>query len=142
MRAALTLRSEMGELPRLVAFATEFAERAKLPLEELNRLLVILDELVSNIVRHGYEGAVANGAIEVVLSFARSRLGIEITDNGRAFDPLSAPPPDLDLPAAERPLGGLGIHIVKALVDEARYHRRGKCNRLVLTRRIHLDMRT
>src|SRR5258708_1895159 len=136
MRAALTLRAERAELSRLVRFATEFAERNGLPAEELSRLLLILDELFSNIVRHGYDGAAANGTIEVTLSFARGRLGIEIMDDGRPFDPLTAPSPNLDLPASERQLGGLGIHFVRELVDEARYVRRGKRNRLTLSRRI------
>jgi anti-sigma regulatory factor (Ser/Thr protein kinase) len=136
MRAVLTLRPEKAELSRLVQFATEFADRNQLPAEELSRLLLILDELFSNVVRHGYEGAAANGTVEVTLSVARGRLGIEIADDGRPFDPLAAPVPDLDLPASERQPGGLGIHFVRKLVDEARYVRRGRRNRLTLSRRI------
>jgi anti-sigma regulatory factor (Ser/Thr protein kinase) len=136
MRAALSLRNEIAELPRLVAFATEFAKRNELPTDELNRLLVIVDELFSNVVQHGYEAPEASGTVEVGLSYAGGCLGIEVTDDGRPFDPLSAPPPDLDLPAEDRPIGGLGIHFVKKLVDEAQYSRRGRRNRLLLMRRI------
>ena len=136
MRAALTLRNEIAELPRLVAAATEFAEQAGLPADELNRLLIIIDELFSNIVRYGYDQPAAHGTIAVNLSYIRGRLRLEITDDGRAFDPLAQPDPNLDLPASERPLGGLGIYFVKKLVDDLEYSRRGDCNRLVLSRRI------
>ncbi len=140
MKAALNLRNEMAELPRLTALATEFALQVKLSDNERNRLLLILDELFSNIVRYGYDGQAAHGTIAVRLSLIRGRLAIDVTDDGRAFDPLAAPIPDLDLPAADRPIGGLGIYFVRKLVDEAQYFRRGGRNRLVLTRRI--DRRT
>ena len=136
MKSALTLRNEIAELPRLVAFATEFAENAELPADELNRLLIIIDELFSNIVRYGYDEPRSSGTVTVNLSYIRGRLGLEISDDGRPFDPLAAPDPDLDLPASERPLGGLGIYFVKKLVDEVRYSRQGTRNRLVLHRRI------
>jgi len=136
MNAALSLRNEIAELPRLVAFATDFAERNELPPSELNRLLVIIDELFSNVVKYGYEGSGIRGTVEVCLSFVDGRLEMELTDDGRPFDPLSTPPPDLDLPASDRPIGGLGIHFVKKLVDEAQYSRRGRRNCLLLIRRI------
>lgn len=141
MKAALTLRNDIAELPRLLAFACDFAGECGIPADEISRLLVILDEVFSNIVRHGYDGAgldgiIAAGTIVVHLSFADRRLGIEVSDDARPFDPLAAAEPDLDTPASQRPLGGLGIHLVRSLADEARYARRGRYNRLVLFRRI------
>lgn len=136
MKSEIRLRNDMAELPRLVAFASEFAERGELPVEERSRLLVILDELFSNIVRHGYETPAQPGAIEVQLSVSHDRLGIEVADDGKPFDPLAEPAPDLDLPAAERRIGGLGIHFVRNLTDEARYEWENGRNRLILTRRL------
>jgi anti-sigma regulatory factor (Ser/Thr protein kinase) len=137
MRAAITLHDEMAELPRIVAFTTEFAKRNGLPAHELSRTLVILDELFSNIVRHGYEDINSgSGRIELSLSLSDNYLRIELTDDGRAFDPLGIEGPDLDKLAVERPIGGLGIHIVRNLVDQAQYTRQGERNRLVLNRRI------
>lgn len=136
MRATLTLRTELSELSRLSAFASEFAERGRLPADDLSRLLVILDELFSNIVRYGYESPHPAGTVAVTLSLNGDTLGIEISDDGRPFDPLASQPPNLDAPTDERPVGGLGIHMVRKLVDEARYVREGNRNRLMLTRLI------
>ena len=136
MKAVLTLRNEMAELPRLLEFATDFAQGVGLPDQERSRLLIIIDELFSNVVLYGYDRHDRRGAIAVRLSCADGILQIQLDDDGRAFDPLKAPTPDLDLPAAERPVGGLGIYFVRKLVDEARYVRRGNRNRLVLKRRI------
>jgi len=74
--------------------------------------------------------------IEVVLSLNAGELTIDFSDDGRPFDPLIAAPPDLDQPLADRPVGGLGLHILRSLVDHARYRRDGDRNRLVLTRAI------
>jgi anti-sigma regulatory factor (Ser/Thr protein kinase) len=137
MRAALTLPNDIGELPRLLEFATAFAGRSRLPSDEASRLLVVIDELFSNIVRHGYGGSKAVGKIRIGLSFVRGCLRIAATDDGRAFDPLTAPVSDLDLPTSLRPTGGLGIHFVKNLVDHAQYSRRGEHNHLALVRHIH-----
>jgi len=64
------------------------------------------------------------------------RLIIEFVDDGRPFDPLASAAPDLDLPADERPVGGVGIAIVRALVDEIGYRWDGSHNRLTLGRNV------
>ena len=134
MRARLALRSDSAELERLLRFAGEFAGHAALTEDERARLLIILDELFSNIVTHGYDVGTTDGEVEVTLAVRDNRLLIEFVDDGRAFDPLGSTPPDLDLPAAERPIGGLGIAIVRALADAASYARQGGRNRLSLAR--------
>jgi serine/threonine-protein kinase RsbW len=105
--------------------------------EERARLQVILDELFTNIVTHGYDDATWQGRIEVALCLRDDRLIIECVDDGRPFDPLLNSPPDLDLPARDRPVGGLGIAIVRGLVDTADYSRKGGRNYLILTRNVN-----
>jgi len=140
MEARLDLRSDNADLVRLSEFASEFTSRHKLADEDSARLQIILDELFTNVVKYGYEGAAAEGHaeghIEVTLSLEADRLIIEFVDDGRPFDPLTSSPPDLDLPLEERPIGGVGIAIVRALVDEAEYRRDGNRNRLTLGRTV------
>jgi anti-sigma regulatory factor (Ser/Thr protein kinase) len=97
------------------------------------RLRVALDEIVANIVAHGA------GALQAGLDVWFDRQGpiVEITvaDDGPAFDPLSRPEPDLSLPLESRQPGGLGIALVKALMDEVRYERTTR-NVLTLRKRI------
>ena len=136
MPPCLSLRNDDAELDRLLDFAGEFARRHALPDEERSRLLIILDELFTNVVKYGYQGAAVEGHIEVDLALESGRLIIEFVDDGIAFDPLQTAPPDLDQPVEERQLGGVGIAIVRALVEEAGYRREGDRNRLTLGRRV------
>jgi anti-sigma regulatory factor (Ser/Thr protein kinase) len=142
MRARLCLRNDSADLVRLAEFANEFTRRHRLADEDCARLQIILDELFTNVVKYGYEDAGAagqghpEGHIEVALSLEADRLIIEFADDGRPFDPLTSPPPDLDLPAESRPVGGVGIAIVRALVDEREYRRDGNRNRLTLGRNV------
>ena len=139
MRASITLRGEAAELVRLEAFAEAFARNCALADDERSRLLVILEELFTNVVEHGYEGAqFAAGGVAVTLGWKHGRLTIDFVDDGPPFDPLAHSAPDLDAPPEQRPIGGLGISIVRALVDEARYWREGHRNHLHLLRRLAL----
>lgn len=95
-----------------------------------------MEELFTNAVNHGYDGKVHQGRIEIALAFDGRRLRIEFSDDGRPFDPLRQPLPDLDQPQVEREIGRLGLHIVRSLVDDARYARDGDRNQLVLVRKI------
>ena len=137
MRASIHLRSEASELIRLEAFAEAFARDRGLADEERARLLVILEELFTNVVAHGYEGEFEAESVAVALDRRRGRLTINFVDDGPPFDPLAHSAPDLD-PAEQRPIGGLGIAIVRALVDRARYCRQGQRNHLHLVRRLAL----
>ena len=135
-RASITLRAEEAELTRLQAFAVEFAHQWGLPDDERSRLLIILDELFTNAVTHGRGPRSAGGTIAVALGWRAGRLRISFVDDGRPFDPLAFRGPDLEEATEERGIGGLGIHIVRSLVHQARYRREGGRNHLHLVRRI------
>ena len=137
-RASITLCAEPAELTRLQAFAVEFAHQCGLPDDERSRLLIILDELFTNAVTHGQGPHSAGGIIAVALGWKRGRLRISFVDDGLPFDPLAFRAPDLAQAAEDRVVGGLGIHIVRSLVHQARYRREGDRNHLHLVRRIGL----
>jgi len=115
----------------------EFAERAGLPDAMRSDLLVVTDEIVSNLLKYG--GLPRERVeLEVRASIEQGALTLQFADNGRPFDPLSAPPPALELPVKQRPIGGLGIHLVRSLTDKQRYARSDGRNVLVLTRAVGL----
>jgi len=136
VRDCITLRNEMAESVRLVRFVDAFAAKHGMPADEVARLQVILEELLTNVVKYGYSGALGQGSIAVALVLEGDRLTIEFDDDGRAFDPLTHQAPDLQLPTEERPIGGLGLHLLRSLTDEAQYRRDGNRNHLSLVRRI------
>lgn len=97
-------------------------------------LRVVAEEVLTNIAKYGFEPG-APAAAEVLFSVTGSEAVLEFRDHGRAFDPLAQAPPDLDAPPEERPLGGLGLPMIRGLVDEARYVREGATNVLRLVKR-------
>jgi anti-sigma regulatory factor (Ser/Thr protein kinase) len=132
---SVSLRNDRAELVRLADLVERFAAEQGLSRDDLGNVNLVLDEIVSNVIRHGL-AVESEGHVDVSLSVSDHELTIEVTDNGIAFDPLAAPPPNLDLPIAERPIGGLGIHIVKVLSDTIAYRRERGRNHLRLTMRI------
>jgi serine/threonine-protein kinase RsbW len=133
-KASLELRNEAAALPRLIDFVEDFASRHDLPQLERSRLLLVLEELFTNVVKYGRAEDAAATTIEIALAVKGRELTIEFSDDGPPFDPLIAAPPDLEQPIAERPIGGLGLHILRSLVEHARYRREGDLNHLVLRR--------
>lgn len=134
MERILELGASAAALPRLIAFGERFAASCGLPPPETSRLLLILEELFTNAVRYGYPKGAPIGRIAVALAAAPGRIEIDFSDDGEPFDPLAQPGPRLDRPPGERAPGGLGLHILRALADEARYRRAAGRNHLALVR--------
>lgn len=105
------------------------------------KLDLALEEVFSNIVRHGY-GDGRPHEIAVRIERLRGRVRIQIDDDGRPFNPLRAPEADVAAPLDERRPGGLGILLVRRLLDQVRYRRRADGNRLVLVKRLGAEERS
>lgn len=84
---------------------------------------LVIEELVTNTIKYGYDDGGAH-RIRVDVEFHDGSLCIAVRDNGHPFDPLQQDAPDLTLAAEERPIGGLGIHLVRQMTDSVSYERR------------------
>lgn len=93
-------------------------------------LRLISEEIITNVVKYAEAGA-----IQVNFEVSDINVVLEVRDDGKRFDPLGATAPDLEAGVADRPLGGLGIHLVRALADELSYERRDGWNVLRLTKK-------
>jgi len=87
----------------------------------MNRVEVVLEELVSNLVRHGKDVKL----VTVAAGYRGGVVDLVIEDDGAAFDPLAAPQPEPFTTLAEAQLGGLGIHLIRELTSSANYDRVG-----------------
>ena len=132
MRASLTLRNDLAEVARATAWANDIATAARLSPRTVYALQLCLEEAVTNIIKHAFEPGTRH-AIQVELWRDDTGFQAEITDDGRAFDPLahepSQQPPDL----ASAPVGGLGIKLMRSFADNVTYHRCGARNRLIFS---------
>jgi serine/threonine-protein kinase RsbW len=123
----LTVPARTDRLGAVCAFVRRGAEIADLAPEEMDKLDLVLEELFVNIARHAY--APEQGDVEVAYAVeAPGRLLVEISDTGPAFNPLVSDPPDFSRGLAERPLGGMGIFLVKAIANSIRYRHVGNRN--------------
>ena len=129
------LVNDLAGMADLAEAVERFATEHRLPAEAANALCVCVDEAVSNAIAHGYPDG-ARGEIAVRLRRRPNCVVIEIEDDGALFDPLQAPPPDLSLPLEKRPIGGLGIHLIRNLMDELSYVRRDGRNLLKLVKNV------
>ena len=105
------------------------------PREVVGELRLIAEEGISNIILYAYESG-EERRIEVTVSYDGEEVRLELRDDGKPFNPLEAPNPDLDAPLEARPEGGLGIYLMRSLADEMSYARRSGRNVLVLKKMI------
>ncbi len=117
----LRLPAQLGSLDRFREFVDQSARAAGAGPEVLLKIEVVLEELLVNHVSHAYKSG--EGDSEVVCSCRPGFFCVEVSDEAAPFDPLQHAPPDLTLAPGERPIGGLGIHMVRSLADEIGYRR-------------------
>ena len=134
---SITIRisADVKEIERLNRLVRQFGELHEIPSRTLYAVNLALDELVTNVVLYGFENP-AGEEVCVSISTAGAELLASVSDAGREFNPLNAPLPDLTASLGDRELGGLGIHLVRSLMDHVRYERAGEKNVLTVRKRI------
>lgn len=127
----LVLESTPAAVGQAVEAVQRFAQGHGMDESKAAALGVAVDEAVTNVVRHAYQGD-AGRSLTVALSLACDAVQVDIQDTGQPFDPLSAVAATPQGGAEERDVGGLGLLLMRELVDEARYTRDGDRNKLML----------
>lgn len=124
--------SILGDLAQMAQFAERvgaFLEELGVPSKEVYAVQLILEELITNIINHAHDdGEVHDIGLRVAAE--TSQLIVEIEDDGRPFDPLSIPEADVHAPIQDRPIGKLGLHLVRQMADSMEYSRSGNKNRV------------
>lgn len=129
----LTIRNDLPEIGRLAAAVEAFCATHGLGDGIAHSVNLALDELLTNTISYGYEDS-GNHLIEMTLTVGDGRVTVLLRDDARAFDPTQVADPDLDAELDDRPIGGLGVHIVRAMMDGMTYRRVGEHNELTLTK--------
>jgi anti-sigma regulatory factor (Ser/Thr protein kinase) len=111
--------AQLNELVDLRCFIEERLAFFSVGPEKAHDILLTMDELATNIILHGYQGQ--QGFVEVQLVFQDNAVTMVLKDSAPLFDPTKHPSPDLTLPLDKRPIGGMGIHLARQLMDEMQY---------------------
>jgi serine/threonine-protein kinase RsbW len=134
MRTAI-FPARFDQLDSIRAFAAQAARDAGLPESAVNAVELAVDEACSNIVEHAYQGR-KKGDIECTCDARPDALVIVLRDHGRPFDLSAVPLPDLEASLSKRRVGGLGVFIIKKLMDEVHFEALGEAgNVLTLVKR-------
>ena len=132
---SVRVKRNLFEVSRVNGCLETFWEQQRLPDDGRMEVLLCVEEVLSNVIRHGFPGE-DEDEVWVRADLAAGEIQIQIEDNGEAFDPLSYPPPRLDVPLQERRIGGLGIHLVRKLMDRIRYERSAGRNCFSMAKKI------
>ena len=135
MRKSLVLPCDLQEVPRLNAFTEEVCQEVGFDQEVTAQMKVAVEEAVVNVMKYAYP---AGQQRDVTIEAASNdvRLKFTIIDCGKPFDPTVQSAADTTLPAKERKIGGLGIHIIRQNMDSINYERIDQLNVLTLRKKI------
>ena len=116
----LHIAAELKNLSLIRRFVQETAAALGADQAVIADMILATDEAVTNVIVHGYQDR--HGMIEIELRRNGDAIVIYLRDRSVPFDPTSVPAPDVTQPLEERPLGGMGIHLIRQLMDEVRHH--------------------
>jgi len=130
---AMTIGSDISEIPAISARLEEGMDAYGFSPEEVLDTQLAVEEVITNIIVHGYKRP--GCAIHLSCHFTGDHLEVRITDAAPRFDPLSIPEPDLDADIDDRRIGGLGIYLVRQVMDTIAYRYENGKNILTMEKR-------
>lgn len=136
MEKILVIENDISEISKLAVFIDELGEEMNLTPELIFNLNLVLEEAVSNVILYAY-GEEKHKEISLMANMSDGNLVFVLTDSGMEFDPTKVPDADVTLSAEEREIGGLGIYLIRQIMNTVEYQRIDGKN--VLTMRKELN---
>jgi len=134
---SIIIKNKLSEIGRVVGFFEKFQEFHNLAKDVVNAVQVALDEMISNIILYAYEGKEEH-EIFIKVRMTDAAVILQIRDDGKKFNPFSSTQTKADIQSSieERPIGGLGVHLVTSLMDSCEYNYRDKQNCLIMKKNL------
>jgi len=129
----LVVRSTTDNLSLIRKFTEDAARESGFDETTVPKIVLAVDEACTNIIKHAYKNS-PEGKIFISISFHSSKFVVTITDNGKHFNPALVPEPNIKEYYKQRKVGGLGIYLIKKLMDEVNYSTFNDRNKVVLTK--------
>ena len=136
MEKLLVLKNEISEINKLTIFIEELGEELNLAPDLVFNLNLVLEEAVSNVILYAYPKE-ERPEISLVANATDNNLVFLLTDSGKEFDPTQAPDVDVTLSAEERQIGGLGIFLIRQIMNTVEYQRIDGKNVLTLGKQLN-----
>lgn len=127
------IKNDLAEIEALTQAVASYCREKGIDEAICYDVRLALEEVVSNTIKYGYEDQQAH-TIHVRAGLERKELFLEVEDDAKAFNPLKAPGPDFSLPVEERPIGRLGIYLMRTVMDQVDYKRTATKNILRMTK--------
>ena len=137
LHETLTLKNDVREVAKLSSFQKSFYEKMNLDKSLARQLRLAVEEAVVNVIEYAYPAG-TEGNVGIAMMSDGHRLKVQIDDSGMAFDPTAEKKVDTTLSVEERRVGGLGIHLVRELMDSINYERINGHNILTLIKQINM----
>ena len=132
----ITVLAATENISKITAFVDAELERIGCPPKANAQIDICIDEIVANIARYAYGSGTGNATVRLDFDETERVVSLTFVDSGMPFDPLDVPEPDITSPLAERPIGGLGLFMVKNMMDSMSYRREDGHNILTIRKRI------
>jgi len=133
----LLVKSRTENLTAVREFISSTVEEVKIPPDIAGDIVLAVDEACTNIIKHAYKYS-PEGNIKIKLTYSDKKIVVEITDHGASFHPDAVPKPDLKKYFEEKRVGGLGMYLMKSLMDDIHYKSiPGKFNQVLLTKKLN-----
>lgn len=132
-RKTLSISNRIAELAIVGEFLEALGEEWDIPLPVVLSVNLALEEALTNVISYGYDDQ-DHHVIDMSFEKDGRKLTMVITDDGHAYDPTQREDPDITLAAEDRPIGGLGIFLIKKNMDSVTYQRSEERNHLILTK--------
>lgn len=134
----LVIGNDIAQIARVSEAMDRLAAEHRIAPKPLVQLQVALDEMVSNVIKYAWPQG-GTHTLQVRIEVALGQVRIDISDDGRPFDPRDAPAPQTPPPGQRPRPGGLGVHMVRQFMDRFEYARVDKVNRLTMIKRCDTD---
>lgn len=135
MEKSIILANDIAEISRLAQFVDEVGEEFSLTPDVIFNLNLVLEEAVANVINYAYPKE-EHESIYLSAKLQEDSIVFVLTDTGKEFDPTMAPEADITLSAEDRPIGGLGIFLIRQIMNEVKYERIEGKNVLTLGKKL------
>ena len=143
MEKKLSIEANLDNLDQVTGFVESCLEETGCSMKQIMQINLVVEEIFVNISHYAYSNTASDGSIipdtgtgpcDIILNTDESRIMLTFIDEGTQYDPLQKEDPDITLSAEEREIGGLGIFLVKKVMDDVSYRYEGGKNILTLTK--------